>query len=155
MATISKKVQRRLAAEADRARAREQQLLKQDAELEAQREAEITRLIAETGWAVCVADSDDPMDPAPHFGYTIGRSAKGQPELCAWGHDRLELQDTLNLLGAVAEKYTAPPVHGDMVTVPGVGVWQVLNVPDVVMGHLEYARKRYTFIRAVRMRRVA
>lgn len=155
MATISKKLQRRLAAEADRVRAREEKARKQEADQQAAHEEEITRLIAETGWAVCVADSDDPTDPGPHFGYTIGRSAQGQPELCAWGHDPLELQGTLNLLGRVAEKYTAPPVHGDMVAVPGVGVWEVLNVPDVVMGHLEYARRRYTFIRAVRMRRVA
>lgn len=154
MATISKKVQQRLQAEASRARAREEKARKAEADLEVRREAEITRLIAETGWAVCVADSDDPRDPGPHFGYTIGRSAKGHPELCAWGHDRLDLQDTLNVLGAVAEKQAAPITAGDLITIPMVGVWEAMVVPDLVMGHLAYARRRYTFIRAVRMRRV-
>lgn len=154
MTAISKKVRQRLQAEADRERAREQRLAKEAADLEASREAEITRLIEETGWAVCVADSDDPADPAPHFGYTIGRTAKGHPELCAWGHNREDLQTVLNLLGAVAEKQSAPVSDGDVITVPMVGVWHAMAVPAPVMGHLEYARRRYTFIRAIRMRRI-
>jgi len=146
MATIGKAAKRRQ-ADADRARQQRQNE-------EQRRVEEITRLIEETGWAVCVADSDDPMDPAPHFGYTIGRSAKGQPELCAWGHNREDIQTTLNLIGGILERDQHLIEVGDQVTIPGVGVWRALPVPAPVMGHLAYARQRYTFLRAVRLTRV-
>lgn len=146
MATISKAAKRRQ-AEADSAR---QKALR----AERAREEQITRLIEETGWAVCVADSDDPSDPAPHFGYTIGLSARGKPELCAWGHDRSDLQTTLNLVANVLEKRGETVQPGDTVTLPGVAAWGTLPVPDAVLAYLEYARRRYTFVRAVRVTRV-
>lgn len=153
MATIGKAAKRRQ-ADADRERQRALRREQEALRLEEERVAEITRLIETTGWAVCVADSDDPMDPAPHFGYTIGRSAKGQPELCAWGHSREDIQSTLNLIGALLERDQHLIEVGDAVTLPGVGAWRALPVPAPVLHHLEYARKRYTFLRAVRMMRV-
>lgn len=154
MATISKAAKRRI-AEADRERQRAQRREQEALRQEEAREAEITHLIETTGWAVCVADSDDPGDPAPHFGYTIGRSAKGHPELCAWGYSREDIQVTLNMVGGILERDQHLIEAGDLLTLPGIGVWQAVPVPAPVLGHLEYARRRYTFIRAVRVKRVA
>lgn len=147
MATINSKTQRLVAAQAERARvAAEKQYTAAN--------EEIDRLIAETGWAVCVSDSDDPADPAPHFAYTIGRTLKGQPELCAWGHARDELSPLLNVVGALLDQQNRPVTGGERLTLAGVGMWETITVPPEVFGHLEYARDRYTFLRAVRLRRV-
>lgn len=146
MATIGKAARRR---QADLERARQQAATR-----EREREAEITRLIEETGWAVAVQDATDPLAPAPVFGYTIGRSAKGQPELCAWGHHRDEVSDRLNLIGGILEAKNHLVEDGDLVTAPPLGVFQAVKVPAEVLGHLEYARKRYTFLRALRMKRL-
>lgn len=147
MATINSKTQRLIDAQAERARAKAAQQRAAD-------RAEIDRLIAETGWAVCVNDSDDPYAPAPHFGYTIGRSARNQPELCAWGYVRDDISPLLNMVGAYLDVNTKLPQPGEMLSLPGVGAWQIMHVPPEVFGHLHYARERYTFLRAVRLRRV-
>lgn len=147
MATISKADRRRLAEE-DRARQKAQR--KRD-----QQDAEIDQLIAETGWAVCTADTDGPPHPAPHFGYTIGRSLKGHPELCTYSHSRDDIATVLNLAGAILEKDGHVPVQGEVLTVPMVGAWEIINVPGPLLEHLEYAQRRYTFVRAVRLRRIA
>ena len=147
MTTISK-AQQRAAEETNRTKQR----------LETERRkhrAVIDRLIQETGWAVCVADSDDPADPAPHFGYTIGRTLRGQPELCAWGHNREDIQTLLNLMGGVLERENKTVAPGDQLTIPGLGSWVAVHVPAEVFGHMQYAKERYTFLRAVRITRVA
>lgn len=151
MATISKAERRRL-ADADRARQKAQ---RRQAQERAQAEAEIDRLIAETGWAVCIANTDGPPYPAPYFGYTIGRSLKGQPELCTYTHERAEVSDILNLAGGILERDGHLPVAGDVLTIPLVGAWEVIPVPAELLGVLEYAQRRYTFVRAVRLRRIA
>jgi hypothetical protein len=147
MATISKTMQQRLAQQEDR--------LRQKAARErAAHDAQIDALIAESGWAVCVADSDTPGDPAPHFGYTIGRTLKGQPELCAWGHAREDIQTTLNLIGGFLEREGIVAEPGYLLSIPTVGAWEMLRVPPEVFSHLEFAKQRYTFLRAVRLRRI-
>ena len=150
MATISGKAQRALDAQAERTRVRAQRQRQEE-------EAEIDRLIKETGWAVCVTDATEPLSPAPHFGYTIGRSAKNQPELCAWGHVREDIAPLLNVVGACLEMdgNIKIPEPGEVLTLPGVGAWEILRVPPEVFAHLDYARSRYTFLRAVRLRRIA
>lgn len=146
MTTIGK-VARRQQADADRARQKAQRQRAKD-------EAEIDRLIETTGWAVCVADSSDPGDPAPHFGYTIGRTLKGQPELCTWVHERADAATVLNLAGGILERDQHLVEPGEVLHVPGVGSWATVAVPPNLFGHLEYARTRYTFLRAVLLRRV-
>lgn len=147
MATINSKNQRLVAAHAERARVA--------AEREAaQANEEIDRLIAETGWTVCTADAPGPGAPARYFAYTIGRTLKGQPELCAWGHQRDELAPLLNVVGALLDQGNRPITGGERLTLMGLGVWETIAVPKEVLGHLSYAHERYTFLRAVRLRRV-
>lgn len=157
MATISSKTQKALDAQAERTRQRLERERVQEERKRAADNAEIDRLIKETGWAVCVSDTDDPGDPAPHFGYTIGRSLKNQPELCAWGHVREEIAPLLNVVGALLEmdETIKIPEPGEVLTLPGVGAWMIHRVPPEVFAHLHYARARYTYLRAVRLRRIA
>jgi len=147
MATISKATQQRLAQQ-------EERLRQKAAKARAAHDAQIDALIAETGWAVCVTDGTDPRDPAPHFGYTIGRTLTGQPELCAWGHARADVQTTLNLVGGFLEREGIVAEPGYVLSIPAVGAWEMLRVPPEVFSHLEYAKQRYTFLRAVRLRRI-
>lgn len=158
MATISKAQRERL-ARADRERAsaaRRAERARADAARQLQEsDAEIDRLIAETGWAVCVGEAPGDVRPAPYFAYTIGRSAKNQPELCAWGHVREELPPLLNMIGGFLELENKVAQAGEVLVLPGVGAWEILRVPPEVFDHLEFARKRYTFLRAVRLRRIA
>lgn len=147
MATISK-TQRRAAADNERAR---QRVMRQRAE----HSQLIDQLIADTGWAVCVSDSTTPGDPAPHFGYTIGRTLRGQPELCAWGYAREDIQNLLNLVGGILQVQQRLIQGGDVLTLPGIGVFGAVTVPPEAFGLLEYARQRYTFLRAVRLTRMA
>jgi Domain of unknown function (DUF4262) len=147
MATINSRTQRLVAAHAERARVA--------AEREAaQANAEIDQLIAETGWAVCTVDAQEKLSPAPHFAYTIGRTLKGQPELCTWGHSREELAPLLNVVGTILGQQDRPITGGERLTLAGVGVWETITVPKEVLNHLVYAHERYTFLRAVRLRRV-
>lgn len=148
MATINSKTQRLVAAQAERARvAAERQ--------RAQANEEIDRLIAETGWTVCTADAELPGAPAPYFAYTIGRTLMGQPELCAWGYAREELAPVLNVVAALLDQTGRPITGGEVLTLTGIGVWETIAVPSAVLDHLDYAHERYTFLRAVRLRRVA
>lgn len=147
MATINSKTQRLITARAERARALAERQAVQDNE-------QIDQLIAETGWAVCTNDASDPDSPAPHFAYTIGRTLKGQPELCAWGHSRDELAPLLNVVATILDQQNRPITGGERLTLAGVGVWETIAVPTQVLGHLSYAHERYTFLRAVRLRRV-
>lgn len=153
MATIGKAAKRRQ-AELDRARQKAAQRQREHEAQERAHEAQITELIETTGWAVCIADSDDPMAPGPVFGYTIGRTAKGQPELCAWGHGREEVTARLNLIGGILEAKNHLVEDGDVVNAPPLGVFHAVKVPAEMLGHLAFARKRYTFLRALRMQRV-
>jgi hypothetical protein len=146
MATIGKQERRRL-ADADRARQKAQRR-------EQQHEAEIDHLIETTGWAVCVADSADPADPAPHFAYTIGRTLKGQPELCTWSNTREDAHHLLNVAGNILERDQHRVETGDVLRIPYAGAWAAVAVPQHLYAHLVYARRRYTFLRVVLLKQV-
>lgn len=146
MTTISKAA-RKAASEADRSRTLAERQ-------HHRRQATIDRLITESGWAVCTWNSDSPTDPGKHFGYTIGRTLRSQPELCVWGDDVQAIQGLLNLVGGLLDKggHTLSP--GDELLVPGGMMLRASHVPASNFGDLEYAKERYTFLRALRIQRV-
>lgn len=146
MATLSK-TERDRQARADRKRQRADRKFAQD-------QAEIDRLISEGGWAVCVADYNDPRDPAPYFAYTIGLTRRGQPELCMWGHERADMPALLNGFALMLEQQKRTLVPGEVLVLPGVGAWEAVRVPPEAFSLLEFAQSRYTFLRAVRLRQV-
>lgn len=142
MATISKQ-QRRQRAEQDRQRQREQARLRQENE-------EIDRLIAESGWAVCVAE---PGGAQGFFAYTIGRSAQGKPELCTFSPDKYLARDMVNVVAASAD-HRGLVLEGDYVVKLGNAGYLLTALHGEELGMLEYARARYTFLRALMVARV-
>lgn len=145
MAAISKH-QRRLRAEQDRQRQREQAQRRTE-------EAEIDRLITEFGWAVCVTVPRKGQKGQGFFAYTIGRSAQGKAELCTFSPDKYLARDMVNFVAASAD-HLGLLLEGEQVVKLGNAAYVLTPVLGDELAMLEYARARYTFLRALMVGRV-
>ena len=141
MTTITK-AQRRAAAQQESQRRRQEQ------EHARQRE-EIDRLIEASGWAVCLMTMPSGAE-FRHFGYTIGLTDRGLPELCAQGSNAEAVRDLLNGLPHIMRASGVPAEHGTAFPLPGTPAFVALRrVTPGMLERMQHARERYTFIRAL------
>lgn len=142
MATTSKR-QRRQQAKQDRQEQRTRNQRRREVAL-------INQLIQESGWAVCATD---PAETDRCFAYTIGRSLEGKPELCTYAPDKELARDVLNLVAFSADHHGLV-MEGDSVVKLGGAGYLLSAVPDEELRFLGHARSRYTFLRALMVKRV-
>lgn len=115
--------------------------------------AALDEMIGETGWAVVVMTAKNLATQNPYFAYTVGLTALGMPELCAWGRDKTALKETLNMLPVYA-RATGQTLAGDTyLTLPDGGVLTLSKAPEDAFSEMFYARERYTFVRALVVQR--
>lgn len=146
MTTITK-VQREWAARQERERQRA--LRRQELD-----QSRVDQLMQDNGIALCVLDLDGGR---AHFGYTIGLTAQGLPELCIQGGDKGAMKAMLNYLPFLARELGQPLENGAVLRHPSLPDKAVLlsAASDDDVAAMLYARQRYTFFRALRASRLA
>lgn len=115
--------------------------------------ASLDEMIGENGWAVVVMTAKNLATDNPYFAYTVGLTALGLPELCAWGREKYALRETLNMLPVYARATSQTLSAGARITLPDGEALTLTKAPEDAFSEMFYARERYTFVRALAVQR--